>query len=144
MSTTAQASPSTVLWSEATSKALTSSTPVVSDAMDVSFVKFLTIYPVYTAGSGTSGNTLNYYVELSPADTGNVWNKYGIYVNSSGTWTMQPALYASTAGTASTALRCTPLTLENLAAKRIRFGATETGSGNAGTVAFTVVKNTVN
>ena len=133
-------------WSGVESLALTTSYQA-SDAQSVSFGKRISIYPRYTRGAGGGANTIQYQLLLNPFDENDSraatgWYVYGIYTNSTGTWTVQEANYNSTTGTASVAQNVTPLILEQIDAAQLKVQIKETvNAGSAGTVACTIVVN---
>lgn len=142
----ARISPRKITWAGVDSLTLTTSYQA-SDAHPVDFGKRMTIYPRYTRAALGGANTIQYQLLLNPFDENDSraatgWYVYGIYTNSTGTWTVQEANYNSTTGTAEVAQNVTPLVLEQIDAAQFKVQIKETvGAGTAGTVTCTVVVN---
>jgi hypothetical protein len=133
-------------WSGVSTQTLTTSY-VASDAQAIDFGKRITVYPSYTRGAAAGANTLQYQILLNPydatTDSANAyWFVYGIYTNSSGTWTIQPASYTTSTGTAQVQENTTPLVLEQIDAAQIKIQVKETQSvAAAGTVRVLIEVN---
>lgn len=119
---------------------------VASDPFDISFDKRGTVYARYTAGA--NGRSLNYTIQINPYDEKNdpddeYWSTYGIYTNSTGTWTEQPGNFNSAAAANTNPFNVTPLQLDQIDAARMRILAKESATGG-GTVQFVFAPNTIN
>lgn len=123
---------------------------VASDVLAVKFSKLANIFSYYTPGAGGTGNSLYFEVEVNPFNasedpSGLYWSPVGEFIDSTGTWTEEPANFNSAAGTASTQKNVVPLDLTSLAVAQVRVKAKETVVGGAaGTVKFVVTTNTIN
>ena len=120
---------------------------VASDIINIDWDQSITIYPFYTAGAGSSANTLQFQVEINPYSlaldsAGTYFKTIGTYTNSSGSHTEQDYVWNVAQGVASALRAGTPLTLTPILASRLRIKAKETvGAGSAGAVFFIITKS---
>ena len=122
---------------------------VASDEIVVDFTKRLTLFPAYKGGAGGTTNVLSYQVQFNPLNatqdpSGLYWATYGIFTDSSGTWSEEAATYTSTQTTAGTYKAGVPLVLGQVDAQRMRILVKETvNAGAAGVVRVQVDTNDI-
>jgi len=124
---------------------------VASNETEIKFSKLANIFAFYTPGAGGTGNSCNLTVEVNPFNakedpTGLYWSQVGQFVNTTGAWKEEPAVFSSNSSTtAAVQHNVVPLDLTNLAVCQIRVKAKETvGGGSPGKVKVVLTTNTIN
>lgn len=119
--------------------------------ISLKFVKKFSVYIFYTPGAGGDGNSVQCEIEINPfyyeQDTADAfWAPIGKYIDATGTWTEEKAMFTSGVATAAgVKYAVTPIDIIDPSAARVRIKIKETVvGGSAGSVRVMIGSNTIN